>query len=262
MTKKLLGTFTRHGVTVTYDGLTKNGRSTPIVTCPICRKKRRVDSRYAAALRGGGVTGRCHVCNSKMIGQAISRATSGKYQRIDDQALSSGSVIHWGIRDPNDHRRVSVTCGMCKKTRFVQISTSLTAPGISGWCRRCANVVTARKGSEHHMWKGGRTTDTDGYVWLLARFLDEEDRQLAMPMINHAKYVLEHRLVMARKMGRSLSRQEVVHHLNGIKDDNRVGNLEIVSPAKHTEKHMAIRERLRAEILRLQNILSLHGIAF
>ena len=76
-------------------------------------------------------------------------------------------------------------------------------------------------------WGGGRTVEKAGYV-----LLHHPDH----PMSNSGGYVREHRLVMEESLGRLLSRQEVVHHLNGNRGDNRLVNLRLYS---HNGPHMA-----------------------
>lgn len=70
-------------------------------------------------------------------------------------------------------------------------------------------------GKEHPKWKGGLCKHGRGYI---------KEYAPQHPM-QSGNYVSQHRLVMEKHLGRYLLPKEVVHHINGIKDDNRLENL-------------------------------------
>jgi hypothetical protein len=56
----------------------------------------------------------------------------------------------------------------------------------------------------------------------------------------HARrgFVREHRLVVERILGRYLTRAEIVHHINGDRQDNRPTNLRVTTRSKHARHHI------------------------
>ena len=79
---------------------------------------------------------------------------------------------------------------------------------------RTAGVYTGRRRKERHgNWKGIQVR------------LDPDDPYAVMR--TQSGYVLEHRFVMAKHLGRPLTKHETVHHINGNKRDNRRENLQL-----------------------------------
>lgn len=88
-----------------------------------------------------------------------------------------------------------------------------------------------RAGSLNNMWKGGFYFSKVGY-----KYIYKKDH----PNCTKLGYVLEHRLVMEKKLGRFLSTSEIVHHINGVVDDNRPENLEVMSQSEHVGVHFGL----------------------
>ena len=64
--------------------------------------------------------------------------------------------------------------------------------------------------------------------------------------IKGKKYDL-HRFLMEQHLGRKLYTNEVVHHINGNKLDNRIENLEVISRSEHSRNHMRGRKLINYE---------------
>lgn len=58
------------------------------------------------------------------------------------------------------------------------------------------------------------------------------------PDANKDGYVMKHRLIMEQKIGRRLKNNEVVHHKNHNRSDNRIDNLELMTASEHMSMHM------------------------
>jgi len=97
-------------------------------------------------------------------------------------------------------------------------------------------------------WRGGTTRNTHGYI---LEYAPEH------PRANQSSYVYQHILVWERTYNKSLPKGWVIHHLNGIRDDNRPQNLAGMSNRTHRnlEKvHQARIKQLETELKELQQL--------
>ena len=138
------------------------------------------------------------------------------------------------------NRYIWVTCDNCGEERWFRLKKQPTSSNI---CSCCHIKSLHKRGPASNNWKGGRKRH-HGYVLIT---LQPDDP--FYPMVDHHGEVFEHRLVMAKNLGRCLLSKELVHHINGIKDDNRIENLELFSRMAHGVRNIACNNcELRKEI--------------
>jgi hypothetical protein len=129
-------------------------------------------------------------------------------------------------------KKITITCPECGDAW--QVENWITwRKNFTSFCETCAKKKTghlvgingeARRGEKHPRWTGGRYKNHSGYIVYTLR--PEDD--FFIPMASPVRRVMEHRLIMGRYLGRCLFDWEVVHHKNGIKDDNRIENLQLL----------------------------------
>lgn len=132
-------------------------------------------------------------------------------------------------------------CVDCGKERWVPIRRGIP---VHPRCWVCSNKRTARRGAANNMWRGGRRR-VGAYIEI--RMYPDD---FFYAMANLSGYVREHRLIMAKHLGRCLHLWEIVHHKNGIKDDNRIENLQLVTDDRHKQITML---EMKIKQLKAQN---------
>lgn len=130
--------------------------------------------------------------------------------------------------DPEDSRYSKITCSYCGKTFWLKTYFACRYKHI--YCNReCKNSDKSISacGEKSHWWKGGRIIHS-GYIYL--KMPDDSDA-------DSQGYVAEHRIMAREKIGRTLLKNEDVHHLNGIKTDNRPENIVVITKSQHAHDH-------------------------
>lgn len=161
---------------------------------------------------------------------------------IDGETVSAKAIGR-----KTKHKFMWATCPDCGKGRWVQQKryNFHKQRGYIQPCLPCANKRRSRdsKGDKGANWKGGRVEIGGGYIGI---YLNKNDPFISMA--DKRGYAREHRVVMARHIGRCLLKDEVIHHKNRDKKDNRIENLGIcVNNAKHMKEHAGehVAEKLR-----------------
>jgi hypothetical protein len=176
--------------------------------------------------------------------------------RSDIEVLASGVLIDWSQTQPintesgktNYQRKVFVSCAQCGEYRYIN-SCSLwqIRNGKQKLCWKCHKEQLAQRNSTGVI---GRHKNIYGYVIRTLASFTQEELDFLKPMLRKggkkkATEILEHRALYALHHKKVLSDQDIIHHLNGIKDDNRIENLALMDNRGHLKEHSTLAKRLK-----------------
>ena len=162
-----------------------------------------------------GKTFACPISKQKFCSQICGAKSTGERRR----------GFHW---PPEMRKRMSEIAKSQNRHPSIECCRK---GGLKGGPRKPARwyeSMQKRKGANNVRWKGGRWRLSTGYIYIL---------KPEHPHASKAGYVLEHRLIMEQAIGRYLLQEEQVHHINHVKDNNRIENLKLFSSNSEHIKH-------------------------
>ena len=194
--------------------------------CPVCGKESK--GKYcskACMYNRSKVTQSCRKC--------------GKVYTVSPSRTGSGfcSTKCWYEWEGRPTAKIKKICPTCRKIFETWPKDDCT------YCSYKCIKKEPRYGEENSNWKGGRTIHSDGYVYLKGK---------EHPFAGPHGYVFEHRLVMEQylrenhpdhpaliRLGEKLylSPDYEVHHKDGVRTNNRIENLEVLTKSEHTVLH-------------------------
>lgn len=170
----------------------------------------------ANSWKGGFISKKCSVCNKDFSNypsimrdrKTCSKECSKKYRSI---FLVGPNSANW------QGGSIEKSCEICDKKFFIIKSLDNKRRTCS---KECFNEYRKihYSGKNSHKYIRGSYINTRGYKVILMP---------THPYCPKTGYMSEHRLVMENHLGRLLTKNEVIHHINGVKTDNRIENLKL-----------------------------------
>ncbi|MEK9207166.1 MAG: HNH endonuclease [Patescibacteria group bacterium] len=174
----------------------------------------------------------CKDCNKRLNKKVISNyCRKCRWNHFVPHNKLPAILCKCGNKVSTRKTKQCIKCRIAPSIKFCKGCNKRLNRAIRNWCKRCyLKELSSRKqyGSFNPIWKGGITMHSDGYIYIKDRSHPFSDKQ---------GYVLEHRIVMEKHIGRYLSKNEIIHHMNEVKNDNRIENLRIMTLSEHTILH-------------------------
>ncbi len=185
----------------------------------------------------------CKECGSPFtMMQSYLTAYRKKFEK--DPLYCSMTCSNEGRRkDANERNKF--TCQHCGKLEYRSRTTeAFRIYREQKYCSpECKSAAQAKKALAR--FEGGtigRHIKRNGYVWISIPSLANDGKKTEM---------LEHRWIMSKHLGRKLQQGETVHHINGIRGDNRIENLELFNSRHGPGQRVVDKVQFAIDILRL-----------
>lgn len=131
------------------------------------------------------------------------------------------------VKKRKGHKFCSVRCGGLYGSQYAKKHRKRNAKPIWDGVER------------KNMWKIRGTAKTNGYLFAMCP---------EHPNAASTGYVLLHRLIMENHIGRLLRENEVVHHIDGNKINNKIENLMLLTNSEHSRLHSEMRKKNRIDL--------------
>mgnify|MGYP003330831759 FL=1 len=150
------------------------------------------------------------------------------------------------VRQANGKRnrtKIKIKCTICQGITETFLDNYSKSTKKDNWvCRKCSAPINGKngqgkkkgkkyknlQGKNSPRWKGGRYINSQGYVMI---FINEDGRSHNSP--GFKAYRKEHTVVAERELGRSLTKEECVHHIDGNRQNNDWSNLAVINSNGH-----------------------------
>ena len=169
------------------------------------------------------------VCRALKRHEIEVRKHTSKYAILNDEEWLRQKYVEEGLSTHEIAALVRSTPGNVYAHLVAKgIGTRTTSEGLD------VKYPEGRFGENASNWRGGkRRAGSKGYIQV---------HQPDHPYADQAGYVMEHRLVLEKKLGRYLDPSEDSHHINEDVADNRPENLMVVSRSEHLLIHSTLRK--------------------
>lgn len=165
--------------------------------------------------------------------------------------MNCKAIVLKKVKVKTNFYKILIKCNYCKKEKWVDFC--VLKRGGGKFCSRKCHWKNKKgiKKPEHSKKMSGRNSP----IWNGGKHKEKNRWYIYKPehpFAKNGKYVRRSRLVAEKCLGRYLTRIEIIHHINEIKDDDRPENLYLFPRInEHTSYHMTkIKPELKSNLLK------------